>query len=147
MPFALVFIGLLMIVSGAKNTYKEFGAQLVTDFTGDQNFLWWVVALGGVGALGYYAPLRGFSRAFIALILIAMMLAQQRGTSGGFFAMFDAALKSGPVTPQATAANENVPSPSGGGFTVPVIPSVQSTNSDAQANFGKVVEAAKLFLF
>jgi len=94
MPFFLVTIGLLMIVSGARDTYSAFGKQLVSDFTGPQNFTYWLVALGALGFVGYAPQLRSFSRAFMALVIIAMVLA-----NGGVFAKFTQALQQGPVRP------------------------------------------------
>lgn len=99
MPFALVIIGLVMIVTGAKDTHCAFGKQMTEDFTGKNNFTFWIASIGAVGALGYFQSMRDFSRMFMALILIGMILAQQRAASGGFFAQFSAALKSGPVPP------------------------------------------------
>ncbi len=103
MPFALVFLGLVMVVSGAKNTYKQLGAELISDFTGEGNFIWWVVAIGAVGSIGYYKPAKGFSSAFMALIVVSMLLAQQKNGAGGFFGQFTEALKSGPVSPTVDA--------------------------------------------
>lgn len=102
MPFALVTIGLLMIVTGIQNTYAQFGAQVQADMiggNGQRGFLVWAIALAAVGFLGYIGPLRKFSHAFMALILIAIFLANK-----GFFAQLQAALASGPVAP--TAAQE-----------------------------------------
>lgn len=99
MAFVLVVVGLLMIVTGARGTYAQFGSQVAGDFTGDHNFLYWIAAIGGVGALGYIDALRTFSRYFMALILVVLILA-----NGGFFAKLTAALKSGPIAPEGSGA-------------------------------------------
>jgi hypothetical protein len=146
MPFALVFLGLVMVVSGAKDTYKELGAEVVADFTGPANFTWWVMAIGAVGAVGYYAPARNFSRMFLVLIIVSMVLAQQRGAGGGFFGQLDAALKAGPESP--STSNDQASGVPTGKPIVPVtlnVP-VSSTNADAQENFGKVMQAVKFFV-
>jgi len=96
MGFVLVTAGLLMIVTGAKGTYAQFGQQVASDFTGPGNFTYWIVSLGAVGALGYIESMRVFSRLFMALILIAMLLSNR-----GFFQKLTDALKSGPVAPKA----------------------------------------------
>lgn len=98
MPFALVTVGLLMIVSGSRDTYAAFGKELVSEFTGPGNFMFWIVAIGGVGALGYIPQLRTFSRAFMALIVIAMVI-----RNGGIFDKFSQALVNGPVRPGDSA--------------------------------------------
>lgn len=94
MPFALVLIGLIMIVTGARDTYAQFGAQVRSDFTGDGNFLYWIAAIGAIGSLGYINKFRGFSQIFMALIIIAMILA-----NGGFFDKLTQALATGPISP------------------------------------------------
>lgn len=104
MPFALVFVGLILIVAGVKNTQTQLGQQIVGDFTGPGNFVFWIASLGAVGALGYIPDLKKFSIAFMTLILIAMLLAQEKNGKGGFFATFYNALQSGPVAPAATGA-------------------------------------------
>lgn len=104
MPFALVVIGLLLIVTGTKDTYQQFGALLVKDFTGPGNFTYWLVSIGTVGALGYNEKLRPFSRAFLFLILVGMII-----RNGGFFDKFNAAIKSGPAPTPATATASGTP--------------------------------------
>lgn len=110
MAFVLVTVGILMIVTGAKGTYSQFGSQVASDFTGSQPFTYWLAAIGSIGALGYIDALRTFSRMFMALILVAMVIANK-----GFFAQLQAALKQGPVAPQgigAPASSPNQPSSS-----------------------------------
>lgn len=96
MPIGLVLLGLMMIVSGAKDTYQELGAALVEDFTGPGNFTWWIAGLGTIGAIGYYKPLQGFSRLFLVLVILSMLLSNQ-----GFFAKLTGSLNAGPDHPKA----------------------------------------------
>lgn len=87
MPFALLIIGLLLVVAGFQNTHKELGSQIVNDFTGQNNFIYWIAAIGIVGALGYVKALEPFSRMFLALILVSIFLANK-----GFFNQLNASL-------------------------------------------------------
>lgn len=98
MPYALVIIGLLMIITGINNTYSQFAGQLQTDFGGSRGFIVWAIALAAVGALGYINDLRTFSHYFMALILISFVLSNK-----GVFQNFQAALAKGPTAPQASA--------------------------------------------
>lgn len=100
MPYALVTIGLLMIITGINNTYSPFAAQLQSDFTGSKSFFVWIIAIGSVGALGYINNLRQFSHYFMALILIALILSNK-----GVFANFQAAIASGPKQPVANSTS------------------------------------------
>lgn len=96
MALVLVVIGMLMVITGARGTYAQFGSQVASDFTGPQPFTWWIAAIAGVGALGYIDALRVFSRLFMALIIISMVLSNQ-----GFFAKLTDALQKGPEAPKA----------------------------------------------
>ena len=98
MPYALVVIGLIMIITGILNTYAQLATQLQSDFTGNKSFIVWIIALGSVGALGYIKDLRTFSHYFMALILIGLVLSNK-----GFFANFTAAIKAGPSAPTASS--------------------------------------------
>lgn len=144
MPFALVFIGLVMIVSGAKDTYRELGAELVSDFTGDGNFTFWIVAVGAVGAVGYIPALRTFSRLFMGLIILSMVLSNR-----GVFGKFNEALNSGPetITPTERASTSTDDAP--GANSIDKITNLISAASSkasatAQDNFRKTIDVARL---
>jgi hypothetical protein len=64
--------------------------------TSPGNFIFWILALGSIGALGYVKDLRQFSHYFMALILISMILSNR-----GFFAKLSEAIKAGPTAPTA----------------------------------------------
>lgn len=129
MAFVLVIAGMLMIVTGAKGTYAQFGAQVASDFTGPGNFTYWLAAIGSVGALGYVDALRTVSRLFLALILIAMVLANK-----GFFNQLTAALNKGPIAPILPASNQ-AQWPAGSAASTAGATGVQPSNpTQAKAN-------------
>lgn len=117
MPFALVTIGLILIVTGVKDTYKQLGAQIVTDFTGSGNFIYWVVSIFIIGALGYIPAFEKFSRWLLALVIVVLVL-----NNRGFFAQFTSALQSGtataPPTAGGTGGSPNVGSTGGGSGSI-----------------------------
>lgn len=94
MPFALLLAGLMMVITGAQNTYVAFGEQLRKDFTGPGNFTYWLASLGAVGAVGYIPKLRPISIAFMTLIVVVLFLSNK-----GVFAKASQALAQGPVAP------------------------------------------------
>lgn len=97
MPFALLTIGLLLIVVGFQNTYKAFGTQLVSDFSGQNSFLLFMLAIMAVGAIGYVKTLETFSRTLLGLIVIALFIGAVN--KGGFFSNFQSGLATGLTSP------------------------------------------------
>jgi hypothetical protein len=95
MPFALVIMGLIFVVTGVKGTIGALGSQLKDDFTGPGNFFYWFAAIGSIGALGSIQEFRAFSRMFMTLILVAMII-----KNGGVFDKLMQAIASGPVAPE-----------------------------------------------
>lgn len=93
MPFALLIVGLLLVVTGARDTYADAGKLIVGDLTGPNNFTYWLLAFGALGAVGYSETLRPFARAFMVLIFLAMLLHNR-----GAFNQFGQAIKQGPTT-------------------------------------------------
>jgi hypothetical protein len=82
MPFALLLIGAVLIITAIRGTYSDLGKQLTTDFTGSGSgsFLIWIAAIGAVGALGYSPVLRTPARMLLALVILAMVMTNgQRG--------------------------------------------------------------------
>ena len=110
MPFALVAVGMLLIITGFQNTYSQFGSQVAKDFTGEGNFIYWVVAIGVVGLIGYNKNMETFSRTFIALILVVIFL-----SNSGFAEKFTQALKEGTSTKPLPAGGIQASSGGGGG--------------------------------
>ncbi|MDE2102815.1 MAG: hypothetical protein KGL39_36560 [Patescibacteria group bacterium] len=120
MPFALVVIGLLMIVTGARDTYEDFGGRIVGEFTGSNNFTYWIASIGAVGALGYIKQLETFSRVFMSLIILVIFL-----TNGGFFSKFTQSLQQGPIAPQKPTDTGTTATPAQGAAG----PSISTGNS------------------
>lgn len=104
MPFALIIVGAIMIVTGSNGTNAQLSAQLKTDVVG---FTKWMVAIGMIGAMGYIHDLQGLSRAFMTLILIAVVLSNR-----GVFAKFKEAIDAGPASiPSAPAQQSGASDP------------------------------------
>lgn len=117
MPFALLMIGITLIVVAIRNTQAEFVDLVRGDFSGPGNFFWWIVALVLVGSIGYIQKLKGLSDALLLLILLALVLSRGNPSypGGGFFKQFLDAIRG----TQSTAA---VSSSGPGGRTASVGP-------------------------
>jgi hypothetical protein len=106
MPLALIIIGTALIVSAFRNTQDQLGAQLVKDFTGAGNFLYWFAAIAVVGAVGYATKFSTVSRLFLVLILIVIVL-----SNGGVFEKAVSALKTTAAQPVQQPATPEGPLP------------------------------------
>jgi len=96
MPFAFVFVGLVLVLTGIQDTYTQLGSQLRKDF--NSGFSMWVLAILLIGSLGYIEPIRPISKAFLTLIIVAMLIANPK-----FFTEVQNAVKQGPIAPQKNA--------------------------------------------
>lgn len=89
MPFAFLIIGIVLVVAGVRNKTPELFTLLKQDFSGKTTYEVWALSILVIGALGYIKTLQGLSRAFMALVLIVLIL-----THGGFFEQFNSQLLS-----------------------------------------------------
>jgi len=88
MPFVFIIAGIVLLVSGVRETSSELLTLLKGDVTGPKNFGNWILAILLIGALGYIQDFRSLSRAFLVLVLIVLVIAEDKNTSGGFFSKF-----------------------------------------------------------
>jgi hypothetical protein len=96
MPFALLLVGLMLLIAGVKNTQDTLFSTVKGDLTGRDNFIYWFVAIIIIGALGYIPKLKPISTAFLALVIVVLFLKKgsTTGLGGGFFSQFTSALGS-----------------------------------------------------
>jgi hypothetical protein len=108
MPLFFGAIGIVLIICAVNNTLANGKDGLVDlvkgDFTGPNNFLVWLIAILIAGAFGYIPKFKPVSYAFLGLIFIVLLLAnQKRSGSGGVFAnLFDAFLNPSHATPASS---------------------------------------------
>jgi len=96
MPFALLLIGVWLLIAGVRNTAGPAStpgtlfALLHGDFTGTDNFAYWFIAIVLIGAIGYIPKLKSLSTAFLVLVLVVLFLKKgsSTGVGGGFFDQF-----------------------------------------------------------
>ena len=87
MPFVLILSGALFIVVAINGTQKQLGTLIAGEFSGSNNFIYWIASLGIVGSIGYIPSLKPLSDSFIALLLVVLFLKR-----GGFWSQLNAAL-------------------------------------------------------
>jgi hypothetical protein len=98
MPFALMAIGLLLVIAAYNNTQTVLASQLKKDFSGNTGFIYWIAAIMIVGAIGYIKPMQTVSRAMLALVLVVIFL-----TNSGVFSKFNSALSGSDAVPNGDA--------------------------------------------
>lgn len=84
MPFAFIIIGLMLLVSGVRNTQTDLYTLVKGDFTGDNNFIFWTLSILAIGAVGYAPRLKPVANAFLVLVIVVLFLSNK-----GFFANFN----------------------------------------------------------
>lgn len=87
MPFALIIVGIVLLVAAVRDTIggdRGLFTLLKNDFTGQNNFSYWLVSILIIGAVGYIPTLRPISRMFLALVIVVLFISQ-----GGFFSKFN----------------------------------------------------------
>lgn len=93
MSLLLIAIGVVLFLSGIRGTTGQLASQLRQDFTGANSFLYWCatcIVIGLLGGIG--GPWRTASRTFLALVVIAFVLANR-----GIVANFQTAIASPPA--------------------------------------------------
>jgi hypothetical protein len=96
MAFALLTVGILMVASAVTGNQDKLVCLVQNDFTGPKSFVYWVIALLIIGAVGNIERLKPFSDMFLFLIILALFLAKgdPNAASGGFFQKFMEAIGS-----------------------------------------------------
>ena len=95
MAFALLIIGITLVVAAVRGTHTDLIGLVIGDFTGPGNFLFWIIAIIAVGSIGYVKTLKPISIGLLAVVLLALFLTrgkpEEKG-GGGFFKKFTEAL-------------------------------------------------------
>lgn len=92
MPFALIIVGLVMVVAAVRGTHVCLVNVVKSEFQGQGNFTYWIVAILLFGVIGYSDTLRPVSNALLVLIILALFLTKARN---GLFSQFQSALGGG----------------------------------------------------
>lgn len=105
MPFALLIAGIFLLVAGVRGTQTQLFSLIHGDFTGTNNFIYWLLAILAIGAVGYIPRLKNVSHVMLALVIVVLFLSR-----GGFFAQFTSAIATtGSFSQSGTAASIGSP--------------------------------------
>lgn len=93
----VLLVGILILVAAIRGTLGDLWTLVKGDFIGQNNFIFWAVAIGVIWAAGKIDTLKPVSNAFLVLVLVVLFLTHQ-----GFFGNLQAALQgTTTVTPSA----------------------------------------------
>lgn len=81
MPFVLILVGLVLMVSAFRNTQDQLEAALEQDIPG---FSKWFAALALTGGLGYVPGFQTLSRWLLALVLVVLVVRNYQQVFAGF---------------------------------------------------------------
>lgn len=96
MPFALLIVGVVLIVAAVRDTTDVLFTLVKGDFTGSNGktpITYWMASILLIGAIGYIKPLQPLSRIFLVLLVVVLVLSH-----GGLFDKFNAQLFGGSLT-------------------------------------------------
>jgi hypothetical protein len=82
MPFVFIIVGIVLLVSGVRGQSANLLTLLKGDLTGSNNFGYWIFSILVIGAIGYVQDLRQLSRAFLVLVIVVLVLEENKKTSG-----------------------------------------------------------------
>lgn len=89
MPLLFIGTGIVFILTGLNGNPSALYGAVKNDFSGKDNYIYWMLSILSLGALGYIPDLKNLSRLFIVLVLLVLLL-----DNGGFFAKLQAFINS-----------------------------------------------------
>lgn len=131
MPYALIIFGAILLTASVRNTQADLFRLLKGEFTGSHNFVYWLLSILIIGAIGYVDKLKPISSAFMVLVVMVLFLSNR-----GFFNQFQSQIQSTGIGSlsnniPAIPAIPNIgslPNFGGiGGLTIPQLPDILST--------------------
>lgn len=78
MPFFLLAIGFIALVAAIRGNQDDLLTVIKSDLTGPNNFFLWIAAVVLIVALGQIKSLRGISDAFLGLVILVIIVANNK---------------------------------------------------------------------
>lgn len=112
MAFTFLIAGAILLIASIRNTQGDLYTLVAQDFTGSDNFIFWMVSILLIGAVGYIPKLKPVSVGFLTLVILVLFLTKgnPQGTGGGFFAQ---AIKALDTTTKAGSPQQPGPANTG----------------------------------
>jgi hypothetical protein len=94
MAWGFILVGALLLVAAWKKKHGELFDLLKDDFTGEGNFVYWVLAIIALIALGTFRPIRPITDGFLGLVVLVIIIAPYRN-GRDLFSEFRSQVKEG----------------------------------------------------
>lgn len=96
MPILFGIFGVILIVAGVRDRVTNGNPSLMSllkdNFTGNNPFWKWILAILLIGALGYIPAMRPISRGFLVLVIVVFVLSNE-----GLFKQLETTFKTQPT--------------------------------------------------
>jgi hypothetical protein len=85
MPFIFIGLGAVLVLVGLNGDPGQLYTLVSEDFTGKNNYVYWMVAILVLGSTGYIKGLEGLSKLFMFLVLVGLLVEPNpnTGTAAG----------------------------------------------------------------
>jgi hypothetical protein len=110
MAVAFLLIGVVLLITAARNTYAQLFTLLAGDFTGQNNFIFWMVSIILIGSIGYIPKAKPISTGLLGLVIVVLVLTKGKGFFGQLVQQVDTTET---VTPKISPATSSSSSTSG----------------------------------
>ena len=94
MPFFLLILGVIFLVTAVRGNQNDLIDLIKSDFSGQNNFFLWVLAIIIIVAVGQFKVIRPISDAFLGMIILVIILANYKNGKD-IFSSFISQVKSG----------------------------------------------------
>jgi len=116
MPFVLIIAGIILLTVAVRNTQDDLFGLVKGDFTGTNNFIYWVIAILIIGAVGYVPKLKPVSVAFLTLVILVLLLKKGEGFFDSFNKQIAAGTAASPAGRDTGAVIANTVAQTAGGI-------------------------------
>lgn len=94
MPIFLLIIGVIFLVAAVRGNQKDLLDLIRDDFSGQNNFFLWVLAIVIIVALGNFKAIKPISDAFLGLVILVIIVANYKNGKD-IFSSFMTQIKNG----------------------------------------------------
>lgn len=110
MPLLFIGTGVVFLLTGLQGDAGTLYNLIKGDFTGKNNYVYWMLSILILGSLGYIKSLESLSKVFVALVIVVLLLDNK-----GFFTQLQAFVKSSDTATANSNSNTTTPNstPSG----------------------------------